>query len=136
MTQKVIATLAVVVVAYLASTSVFAAIRELECRDWVDKRYRGLYVFSFDTDSKVFSGKFKPNPNWPLAGQQIESWKVRYEKDLHVVVGGSDPDSSGTPFVVFSLDFGNVRMFAYGMGTDREASAVVSTVVRECKRTD
>lgn len=112
-----------------------AATRQLECREWVDGEFRGVYSFAFESDSKRFAAKFQPETKYPLTGQKVKLWKVLYEKGLRVIVGG-EAQGELALFLVFSLNFEDVQMFVYEIGGIAEVSTSLSKVERTCKRVD
>jgi hypothetical protein len=116
----------------------FAAARIMECREWVDKAYRGLYVFSFDNNSRVLSVTQEPNEenNYGLLLKAVAKWSVLWAKDYNAVFFGDVPDDWMGPVKILSLNFSDLTMFAYSLGGVAEEDKEVSITERRCRRLD
>ena len=126
----------------------FAAARVMECREWVpewvettrtlSKTYRGLYVFSFDSNSRVLSVTQKPaeENKYGLLLKGVEKWSVLWARDYNAVFFGEDPDDEGAPVTILSLNFSDLTMFAYRLGGFYELSKEVGATERMCRRLD
>jgi hypothetical protein len=118
-------------------TNADAATRKLECREWIDHRYNGLYEFNYDEASKTFSANYREEmPANRLFGSKVKTWDIAYYRTPHLIVVGLDYDEWTTPVHVISLDFAKVEMFTYGMGGALEDLKLMSVVERRCERTD
>ena len=126
---------AIFIVSCISLSEASALVRRIECREWVDKEYRGLYQFAFDDESGVLRASQEPNGIYPLFGKSVGTWKLIWKKDLHAVFYGVSEDW-WAPVKVLSLNFGKPQMFPYGMGHDMEADTLVSKISRVCKRLD
>ena len=126
----------------------FAAARVMECREWVpewvettrtlSKTYRGLYVFSFDSNSRVLSVTQKPaeENKYGLLLKGVEKWSVLWAKDYNAVFFGDVPDDWMGPVKILSLNFSDLTMFAYSLGGVAEEDKEVSITERRCRRLD
>jgi hypothetical protein len=112
-----------------------ATTRRMECREWVDKEYRGIYSFMFDDEGSSLVVSYKPEGKYPLFGQSVDTWKLLWRKDLIAVFYGIS-DDWWAPVRVMSLHFGKPATFPYGLGSEMENDRVISKISRECKRLD
>jgi hypothetical protein len=135
MKRKVGASLATAAILLIGLQQASATIRRMECREWVDKEYRGLFQFTFDDERELLSVIYKPEGKYPLFGQSVETWKMIWRKDLMAVFYGITEDW-WAPVKVLSLHFGQVQMFPYGLGSVSEESMLVSKISRVCNRLD
>jgi|SRR5271166_3359959 len=108
----------------------------MECREWVDKDYGGLYTFTFDTGQELLSVAYKPEGKYPLDGQKIEKWILIWQKDLNAVFYGIAADDWTGPVRMLSLHFGDVQMFSHALGSKMEEDTLVSKIERRCRRLD
>jgi hypothetical protein len=134
--RRVLAALIGVIASCLSLNEALAVVRKMECREWMDKEYRGLYTFNFDTERKLLSAAYKPEGKYPLAGQKIENWVLIWQKDLNAVFYGIAADDWTAPVRMLSLHFGDVKMFPYELGSVMEDSILVSKIERICRRLD
>jgi hypothetical protein len=134
--RRVLAALIGVIASCISVNEALAVVRKMECREWVDKEYRGLYSFAFDTEQKLLSVAYKPEGKYPLTGQNIEKWILIWRKDLNAVFYGIDADDWTGPVRMLSLHFGDVQMFPYALGSTMEDSTLVSKIERRCGRLD
>jgi hypothetical protein len=136
MKRKVLAVLAAAAAVLLfGMQQSFATVRRMECREWADKEYRGLFQFTFDDDHEPLAVVYKPEGKYPLFGQSVETWKLLWRKELMAVFYGIT-DDWWAPVKVLSLHFGQVQMFPYGLGSVSEESTLVSKIHRVCNRLD
>jgi hypothetical protein len=133
---RVLAVLIGVIVSCLFTTEAIAVVRKMECREWVDKDYRGLYTFTFDTEHELLSVAYKPEGKYSLDGQKIEKWILIWQKDLNAVFYGIAADDWTGPVRMLSLHFGDVQMFHYALGSAMEEDTLVSKIERRCRRLD
>jgi hypothetical protein len=108
----------------------------MECQEWVDSDYRGLYTFTFNTEQEILSVAYKQQGKYPLAGQKVEKWILIWQKDLNAVFYGIAADDWTGPVRMLSLHFGDVQMFPYALGSKMEESTLVSKIERRCRRFD
>ena len=57
----------------------------LECREWVDGKYRGLYVFSLERDTNTLTVKYNSEGENLLFGRKVNDWRTLFAKDGNVV---------------------------------------------------
>jgi hypothetical protein len=126
----------------------FAATRVMECREWVpewvestrtlSQTYRGLYVFSFDTNSSVLSVTQKPDEGnkYGLLLKGVAKWSVLWAKDYNAVFFGNVPDDWMGPVKILSLNFSDLTMSAYSLGGVAEQDKQVGVTERKCRRLD
>ena len=112
-----------------------AVVRKMECRQWVDKEYRGLYTFTFDTEKEQLSIGYNPEGKYPLAGQKVEKWILLWQMDLNAAFYGISDDWTG-PVRMLSLHFGDVKMFTYELGSVMEGDIMLSQIEQRCRRLD
>ena len=111
-----------------------ATVRRLECREWIDKDYRGIYQFAFDDQTDSLVASYKPEEvKYPLLGQSVQTWKLLWKKDLNAVFYDVT-ENWWAPVKVLSLHFGKAQMFLYDMGSDMEGDLLVTKIIRECVR--
>jgi hypothetical protein len=136
MQRRLICVLGITILLCLVIGKSFAAGREMECREWVDKKYRGLYIFSFDSNSKALSATYKPEGENFLFGSGVRKWTVLWVKEHNAVFFGEQPEDWTGPLKLLSLNFSDVAMFAYSLGSTFEGSELVSKIERRCRRLD
>jgi hypothetical protein len=100
-----------IVVSCLSVTEALAVVRKMECREWLDKDYRGLYIFTFDTEREMLSVAYKSEGKYPLAGQKIEKWILIWQKDLNAVFYGIAADDWTGPVKMLSLQLVTYKCF-------------------------
>jgi len=76
MKRKFWASLATAAILLIDLQQASARIRRMECREWVDKEYRGLFQFTFDDERELLSVIYKSEGKYPLFGQSVETWKM------------------------------------------------------------
>ena len=134
------AVMATVVIAGLGvcCANAHATVRQLTCREWANKKYMGLYAFSFDDLTKDFSIHLQPDNStqYGLFGAKVKDWKVLFEHVPRLVVFGIVTDDWALPVKVISLDFSRPQMFTYEMGGPVEGDEVIDNTQRNCVRTD
>ena len=81
-----------------------ATTRRMECRQWIDKEYRGLYSFTFDDEQASLVVSYKPKGKFLLFGQSIDTWKLLWRKDLIWPAPGSEDTELG---VLMELEVGH-----------------------------
>ena len=64
--RRILAVVIGVIVSCLSVNEALAVVRKMECREWVDKDYRGLYTFTFDTEQELLSVAYKPEGKYQL----------------------------------------------------------------------
>jgi hypothetical protein len=117
-------------------TARIAVVRTMECREWVDKEYRGLYTFTFETEQELLSVAYKSEKKYSLFGQKIEKLILIWQKDLNAVFYGIAADDWAGPVQMLSLHFGDVQMFPYALGSTMEEATLVNKIERRCRRLD
>jgi hypothetical protein len=125
-----------IIVSCLFVNEALAVARKMECREWMDKEYRGLYTFTFDIEQKLLSVAYKPEGKYPLDGQKIEKWILIWQKDLNAVFYGIAADDWTGPVRMLSLHFGDVKMFPYALGSVMEDTIWLSKIEHRCRRLD
>ncbi len=108
----------------------------MECREWIDKNYRGVYTFSFDSDKRELTASHKPEGRNYLFGRNVAKWIVVWDKARTAVFYGIEADDWTAPVKVLSLNFGEVAMFAYSIGGATEGDLLKSKIDRRCRRLD
>jgi hypothetical protein len=119
----------------LGSPDASATTRRMECREWIDKEYRGIYKFTFNDERTSLIVSHEPEGKYPLFGQSVDTWKLLWRKDLIAVFYGVS-DDWWAPVRVMSLHFGKPAMFPYALGSEMEGDQVISKTSRECQRLD
>jgi len=117
-------------------TEASAAIYSMECRLWVDSEYRGSSIFTFDSQRELLLTFHKPEGLYPLFGQKVGTWKLLWQKGNIAVLHGLDSEDWSGPVKILSLNFGDVKMFPYNVGSIAEESTLLSNIERRCRRLD
>jgi hypothetical protein len=112
-----------------------ATVRELECREWTDKKYVGLYKLDFDDLTRRIVVSESPTQAG-LFGSEVREWHVLFAHMPRLVVFGVEKGDWAAPVKVISMDFSQPRMFTYDMGGPIEGDKLISVVERECRRVD
>jgi hypothetical protein len=114
----------------------FAKTRQMECREWLDGKYRGVYMIVFDLQTKSLSIAHQPEGQNFLFGRKVNRWQLIWEKENNVVFYGTDLEDWAGPVKIISLDFGEARMFDYSIGGAIEGDIALSKLERHCHRLD
>jgi hypothetical protein len=129
-------TAALMILLAIGTTHALGVTRQMECREWLDGKYSGLYTFVFDSQSNGLSIAHQAEGQNFWFGRGINRWQLIWQKGNNVVFYGTDQEDWTGPIKIISLDFGELRMFDYSIGGATEADVLVSKIERRCRRLD
>jgi hypothetical protein len=114
--------LAISLFALIVGTSeAFGKLREMECREWIDREFRGRYHFVVDSDIETVKVEWVPHKedNKKLF-EPDAPWHKLWQNDTgrKVVIYAVNKNQwqSWYPIRFFSLDFEGVRLYEYTLG--------------------
>jgi hypothetical protein len=90
-----------------------SSVKRLECQEWIDGKYQGIYIISYDeasnkltvrTDADIKNEKGMPFP---------QRWKVLWKNDRRVISSSVDDKDWGGPVHVMILNFAEPSIFLH-----------------------
>lgn len=115
-----------------------SAIRNLECQEWVEDKYQGIYVLHYNEDTNKLTVKTVPDASNEKGMLFAKIWKVLWHNEDRVIASSVDDKNWGGPVHVMFLNFSKPSMSLH-IPKQTEGVYQVNTRApgeRKCRRPD
>jgi hypothetical protein len=122
----------------LSAPAEASTIRKLECQEWVEGKYQGVYVLNFNEDTNRLTVKTVPDSKNEKGMPFARIWRVLWSNEDRVIASSVDDKDWGGPVHVMFLNFPKTSMSLH-IPKQTEGVYQVNTRApgeRKCRRLD
>ena len=115
-----------------------ASARSLECQEWIEDTYQGIYVINYNEHTNKLTVRTAPDSKNEKGMPFAKIWKVLWSNEDRVIASSVDDKDWGGPVHVMLLNFSKLSMSLH-VPKQTEGVYQVNTRVpgeRKCRRPD
>lgn len=115
-----------------------SAIRTLECQEWIDDKYQGIYIFNYNEDLNKLTVRTVADVNNQKGMPLPQRWKVLWRNEHRVISSSVDDKDWGGPVHVMILNFSEPSISLHVPHMEEGVYQVNTRVIgeRKCRRPD